>query len=58
MSARDLTATPAPEKLGPLPKWLTDALMYVVRLPANQVEEMTIEEAEAAWADHISGAGS
>lgn len=56
--ARDLTATPEPEKLEPVPKWLTDALLYVVHLPASQVEEMTLAEAERAWTDHISGAGS
>lgn len=56
--ARDLTATPEPEKPEPVPKWLTDALLYVVRLPASQVEKMSLEEAEKVWADHISGAGS
>lgn len=55
---RDLTATPEPEKLEPVPKWLTDALLYVVHLPASRVEEMSLEEAERAWTDHISGAGS
>jgi mRNA interferase RelE/StbE len=55
--ARDLAATPEPEEPGPLPNWLTDALLYVVRLPAAQVDGMTIEEAEAVWADHISGRG-
>lgn len=56
--ASDLTATPEPEKPEPVPKWLTDALLYVVHLPASQVQEMTLEEAEMAWTDHISGAGS
>lgn len=56
--ARGLTATPEPEKPEPVPKWLTDALLYVVRLPAPQVEKMSLEEAEKVWADHISGAGS
>lgn len=56
--ASDLTATPEPEKPEPVPKWLTDALLYVVHLPAFQVAEMTLEEAEIAWTDHISGAGS
>lgn len=55
--ARDLAATPEPEEPEPVPKWLTDALLYVVRLPAAQVEEMSLDEAENAWADHISGAG-
>jgi len=56
--ARDLTATPEPDKLEPVPKWLTDALLYVVRLPASQVEQMSLEEAEKVWTDHITGAGS
>jgi len=56
--ASDLTATPEPEKPEPVPKWLTDALLYVVHLPASQVAKMTLEEAEIAWTDHISGAGS
>lgn len=55
---QDLTATPEPEEPDPIPKWLTDALLYVVRLPASQVETMTLEEAENAWTEHISGAGS
>lgn len=56
--ARDLTATPEPEKPEPVPKWLTEALLYVVHLPASQVEQMSLDEAEKAWTDHISGAGS
>lgn len=56
--ASDLTATPEPEKPESVPKWLTDALLHVVHLPASQVQEMTLEEAEMAWSDHISGAGS
>lgn len=55
--ASDLTATPEPEKPEPVPKWLTDALLYVVHLPPSQVAEMTLEEAEMAWTDHISGGG-
>lgn len=56
--ARELTATPEPEKPEPVPKWLADALLYVVRLPSSQVEGMSLEEAEKAWTDHITGAGS
>lgn len=55
--AVDLTATPEPDKPEPVPKWLSDALLYVVHLPASQVEKMSLEEAEKAWTDHISGAG-
>lgn len=53
--ARDLTATPEPGNPEPVPKWLTDALRYVVRMPASLVEELSLEEAEKVWADHISG---
>lgn len=56
--ARDLTATPEPDKPESVPTWLTDALLYVVRIPASRVEEMSLEEAEKAWADHISGPGT
>ena len=56
--ASDLTATPEPEKSEPVPKWLIDALLHVVHLPASRIQEMTLEEAEMAWTNHISGAGS
>ena len=55
--ASNLTATPAPERPEPVPTWLTDALLYVVRLPASQIQGMTFVEAEKVWTDHISGAG-
>ena len=55
--ARDLAATPEPTAPEPVPKWLSDALLYVVRLPAAEVEELSIEAAEQVWADHISGPG-
>lgn len=55
---RDLAATPEPNKPEPVPKWLTDALLYVVQIPVSQVAEMGLEAAEKAWADHISGAGT
>lgn len=56
--ARDLSATAEPEKPERVPTWLTDALIHVVRLPASQVKEMDLEEAEKAWSDHVSGPGS
>lgn len=56
--SRDLAATPEPDKPEPVPKWLTDALLYVVKIPASQVEKMNLGEAENAWAEHISGAGA
>lgn len=55
--SRNLTATPEPSHPESIPKWLTDALLYVVRIPAPQVKEMDLHEAEKAWADHISGPG-
>jgi hypothetical protein len=36
---------------------LTDALLYVVHLPASRIDTMSLEEAEKAWAEHISGTG-
>lgn len=56
--SRDLAATPEPDRPEPVPKWLTDALLYVVRIPTSRVEEMNLQEAEKAWADHISGTGT
>lgn len=56
--AVDLTATLEPQEPEPVPKWLTDALLYVAQLPASRVEKMSFEEADKAWTDHISGAGS
>lgn len=56
--ARDLTATAEPEASEPVPKWLHDALIHVVRLPAAQVTEMSLEQAEIAWSDYVSGPGS
>ena len=53
-----LAATPAPDGPPPVPKWLTEALLYVVRLPASRVERMNFDEAEKAWTDHISGSGT
>lgn len=56
--ARDLSATPEPPRPEPVPKWLTEALLYVVRLPASKVAGLSLEQAEKAWADHISGSTS
>lgn len=56
--SRDLTATAEPDNPEPVPKWLTEALLYVVRIPASRVERMSMDEAEKAWTDHISGKGT
>ncbi len=53
--SRDLTATPQPVTPEPVPKWLTEALLYVVRIPAPRVERMSLDQAEKSWTDHISG---
>lgn len=53
--SRDLRATSEPEPHAEVPRWLSDALLYVVRLPAAQVDTMSLEDAEMAWAAHISG---
>lgn len=54
---RDLTTSPEPDGPGPVPKWLTDALLFVVHLPASRVEEMSLEEAEKAWETPPQGRG-
>lgn len=56
--ARDLSATSQPHTPEPVPKWLTDALLHVVHIPAGRVVRMSLEEAEQAWTEHISGPGS
>jgi hypothetical protein len=53
--ARDLTATPEPEKPEPVPTWLTDGLLYVVHLSASLVAGMSLDESEKAWTAHVSG---
>ncbi|MDO5499692.1 MAG: type II toxin-antitoxin system RelE/ParE family toxin [Propionibacteriaceae bacterium] len=53
--ARGLAATPEPSEPEATPKWLTEALLYVVRLPRSQVDALSLIEAERAWADHILG---
>jgi mRNA interferase RelE/StbE len=56
--ARDLSAMPEPTEPEALPKWLTQALVHVVGLRQDQVESMTLAEAEQAWAEYTSGPGS
>ncbi|MDQ1250566.1 MAG: mRNA interferase RelE/StbE [Actinomycetota bacterium] len=55
--SRDLTVTPETATPEPVPKWLTEALLYVVRIPSSRVERMSLDEAEKSWTDHISGTG-
>lgn len=56
--ASGLSAITEPEQPEPVPKWLTRALVHVLRLPREQVEQMNLAEAEQAWADYTSGPGS
>lgn len=56
--ASGLSAITEPEQPEPVPKWLTQALVHVLRLPREQVEQMNLAEAEQAWADYTSGPGS
>ena len=55
---RGLSATPAPISPAPVPPWLRDALIHVVRLPKEEVEDMDLKEAEARWEAHITGPGA
>jgi len=56
--ARDLAATPEPTEPEVAPKWLTEVLLNVVGLRHDQVEAMTLAEAEQAWTDYTTGPGS
>lgn len=56
--ARGLTATAEPDEPEPVPPWLSDALVRVVGLTHEQVKDMSFEEADKAWTDHITGPGS
>lgn len=56
--ARGLSATAEPAQPEPVPKWLSQALVHVVHLPRDQVERMSLAEAEQVWANYTSGPGS
>lgn len=53
----DLKAAPGPATPGPLPKWLRESLLCVVRLPAAQVDGLTRHEADQLWLDYTTGQG-
>ena len=53
----DIEATAEPATPEPPPKWLREALLYVVRVPAAEVDPMTREEAEQVWSDYTTGQG-
>ena len=53
----DLEATPEPLAPEPLPKWLRESLLYVVRLPAAQVDALSRADADRLWLDYTTGQG-
>ncbi|WP_203337604.1 type II toxin-antitoxin system RelE family toxin [Nocardioides limicola] len=46
---RGLTATPAPDPVVKMPDWLSDALVKVVGMRKEAVDELTPTEAEQIW---------
>lgn len=56
-TASGVEATPEPEVPEPVPVWLRECLLYVVRLPAEEVDAMTTDQAHARWEAHIAGQG-
>lgn len=56
-AARGVAATPEPEISQPVPTWLREALLHVVRLPREEVDALSFDEAHAAWQAHITGPG-
>ena len=53
----DIEATPEPATPEAPPTWLREALLYVVRLPADQVGAMDRAAAEQVWTDYTTGQG-
>jgi len=53
----DLEATAEPAATEPLPKWLRESLLHVVRLSAAQVNGLTRTEADQLWLDYTTGQG-
>lgn len=56
--ARGIAASPEPGVPEPLPPWLREALVYVVRRPKEEVDTMSLEEATRMWEEHITGPGA
>lgn len=56
--ARGLTATPEPAEPEPIPRWLSESLKHVVGIPAERVKMMTLQDADRAWNEYITGPGS
>ena len=53
----DLDPTPEPSPPEPPQKWLREALLYVVRLPADEVDAMNRETAERVWLNYTTRQG-
>lgn len=53
----DLQAAPEPTAPEQLPKCLREALLYVMQLPAAQVDGLTRHEADQLWLDYTTGRG-
>lgn len=56
--ARGLQAVTEPEEEEPVPVWLLQSLRFVVGLPLEEVEQMSLAQAERAWNGYITGPGS
>lgn len=53
----DLEAAPEPTSPEPLPRWLRESLLYVVQVPAAQIDGLTRHEADQLWLDYTTGQG-
>lgn len=53
----DIEATPEPAAPEQPPTWLREALLHVIRLPADQVDVMDRAAAEQVWSDYTTGPG-
>lgn len=56
--SRGLEARPEPVEEDVLPPWLGQVLVKVVGLRPEQVEAMSVAEAEGIWAEYTAGPGS
>ena len=53
----DLGATPEPAAAQPLPRWLRESLLHVVRLSRVEVDALSRAEADQVWLDYTIGRG-
>lgn len=56
--SRGLSAADEPPEPEPVPRWLKEALVHVVGVRQEEVEQMDLALAERAWSDYTSGPGS